>query len=153
MIYVKLALGVAVLIVLLALGEHFYRQAYTAGAQSVQVKWDAQLADVHRVADEAIERAIKAKDEALANNEVIRANYETQLTAAQSDAADFAERLRNAYSHPRAVPKSGSGQGTTAAVPAAGDDRLTGLLAGAAAECLQNATQLDALTAELKPQL
>lgn len=127
------------------------------GIAETTVKWDADKAAIQAIADAAIAKATKARDDALSANEVTIDAYETKLLTANAGASQLAERLRNAYAHTAAsgssVPQTGGGSGAPGASGQASDDRLTQLLASAAAECAKNDDRLDALVTELKPQL
>jgi len=152
--YIKVAFWAIVAIVVIVLGLKGYHAIYKAGQQSIQVKWDANLADINKTADAAIAKAQKDRDAAIAANGAIHDEYETKLNSANAVATDFAIRLRDAYSAGgRSVSQAGHQPGSAQTSQPAGDDRLTGLLGRAAAECLQNSAQLDALAAEIKPQL
>jgi len=154
MIYAKLAAAFLVLLALAWGVDRIYHAGDDSGAARVQAKWDANLADINRVADAAIAEANRKRDEAIAANGAIHDEYETKLNSANAVATDFAVRLRDAYSAGgRSLPKAGGVPGSTETSQPPGDDRLTGLLGRAAAECLQNSAQLDALAAEIKPQL
>jgi hypothetical protein len=154
--YVKVILFLA----LIAGGYWAYNHAYDSGVKdgkaTVQIAWDADKEAIQKTAAAAVAQATKERDDALQSNEVIESDYQTKLLSANASASDFASRLRNAYAslatNRGAVPKSGGGQASPQASGSSGDDRLTGLLANAAAECLQNDDQLDALAAEVSPQ-
>lgn len=84
---------------------------------------------------------------------------ENAKTAADRDAnLDLAHRLLNSAAHPASTPgapvqKTAGGQTIAAAGGAGGDGEAAGLLADAAGECERNADRLDALIAEIAPQL
>jgi hypothetical protein len=155
-----IAIGVGVILLALA-GYLGYRSAYDsglmAGKAEVQTLWDADKAAIQRVADAAIAQATKERDDALTANEVAQNGYQTQLSAANASAADFAKRLRYTEAliatRSSAVPKAGSGQQPTATSTQSGDVSLTNALGAALAECSANVAQLDALIIEIKPQL
>lgn len=132
-------------------------QGYAAGAAAVQVKWDVDKAAIMAAAAAAILKAQQDRDEALQANQVIHDTYEAELLAAHTSANSLAQRLReyaaNATANSGRVPQADRGPGSPAAGTPSGDDRLTELLGAAFAECTQNADQLDALIAQLKPQL
>lgn len=151
---------VALFLLLLAGGywayDHAYDSGMKAGEATIQTAWDADKEAIQKTADAAVAQATKERDDALQSNEVIESDYQTKLLSANASASDFASRLRNAYAslaaRRSAVPKSSGGQAAPQASGSSSDERLTSLLANAAAECLQNDDQLDALAAEVSPQ-
>lgn len=160
----KVITTLAVLIVVMGLlgfgGTRLYEHGLKNGEARIQVQFDQFKADVQRTADTAIAAATKERDDANARNEVTRDGYQTQLLAANANAADFAERLRRAEASlaagGSAVPKAGGGSAAaTAGAPSSADQlgKLAQLTADLHAECIANASQLDALIAEIKPQL
>ena len=154
LIYAKLAGILLALAALAWLGKAIY----SAGEQHVQLAWDAARIIEKSTYDAAVAQATKERDAALATNEAISNDYQTKLDAANSNAADFAQRLRNATAriYSNQVPKAGDR-------PAAADpsetssagqlQQLAGLTAALHAECLANNAQLEALIAEVKPWL
>lgn len=127
------------------------------GANRIQVAWDADKAKIQAVTDAAIAQATAQKDMALQANEVIANDYQTQLSAAVADADSLAERLRNAEArlaaHSDTAAKAGDQPGITETGPQASHGELTNAVARVFAECTENADQLDALIAEIRPQL
>jgi hypothetical protein len=159
MLQAKVIIWVIVAVALVGFGFYEYRTVYNSGKQAgmeqIQDLWDKDKIAVQVVTDKAIADATAQRDMALKANEVIHDDYETKLSAAAASANLFAQRLRDAYraADRGAVPKGGSGQGSTAPSQPSGNDRLTGLLSAAAAECLTNDDTLDALVGQISPQL
>lgn len=153
----------ALLGIVIFLGALFFgfRAVYdagdNAGASRVQLLWDDDKANIQKVTDAALANVTKERDAALATNEAAQNAYQTQLSAATASAADFASRLRSAEARIAAnrssVPKSGSGSEPTPASAQSGDVVLTNAIGSALAECSANAAQLNALIAEIKPQI
>jgi hypothetical protein len=160
MIYAKLAFY-AVLVTAIAYGGyHVADLKGKAALEKLQLAWDADKAAIQKAADAAIAQATKDRDAALEANGVIQSEYQTQLSSANASAAQFANRLRNAESRLTAssssTGKANSGQTTTATgTPTSADQlgQLVSLVTDLRTECLQNADQLDSLTAEIRPQL
>jgi len=159
----EIKLGIiAVIVIALALGGYLgYRSAYdsglTAGKAEIQAAWDTDKAKIQAVTDAAIAQATKDKEDAIAANEAIQNDYQTQLSAARTLSDALAQRLRSyTASHPAnsgAVSKAGSGSEPAATSSQAGDVILTNALGAALAECSANTAQLDALIVEIKRQL
>jgi len=134
-----------------------YDAGHSAGVSETTAQWDADKIAIQKVTDAAIAQATAERDMALKSNEAIQNDYQSKLTAATANAADFALRLRNAETLIAAnrsnVPKAGGGSESATASTEAGDVRLTNALGAALAECSANTAQLDALITEIKPQL
>jgi hypothetical protein len=158
-------IGIGLAVILLALGGYFgFRYAYDdgeiSGKAQIQTAWDADRAAIQKLTDTAIAAATKQRDEALTANEAIQNDYQTKLSAANANAADFSRRLSNALSgataNRSAVPQAGAGPSpATASTPSSAEQlgKLVGLTADLHAECVANSAQLNALIAEIKPQL
>lgn len=151
---IALLLGIGAV---LGYGHYRYEAGDKVGSDRVQVTLDAFKADVQATADKAIAQATKDRDTALEANSVIKDQYETQVFSANAAAQQLANRLRNAEARlatSGSTPaKAGSGQSAAPAGPPPSNDRLTDLLGRTFEQCSQNADQLDALIAEIKPQL
>src|SRR5271169_2804095 len=92
--YIKIAAAIAILAALAWLGKAIY----SAGEQHTQVQWDAYKVHAQALTDAAIAQATKERDSAITANEAISNDYQIKLDAANSNAADFAKRLRDATS-------------------------------------------------------
>lgn len=159
------AIAIGVLVIALALGGYIgFRMAFdsglTAGKAEVQTEWDADKINIQKVADVAIASAMKQRDDAIENNQVIHDQYEKQVAGISANAADFARRLRNAEAiitaGGRSTGKADSGPAPATAGQTSSADqfgRLLTLITDFHTECQANADQLDALIAEIKPQL
>lgn len=103
----------------------------------------------------ALQTQIQTRLKTEANNGKVIQELQAQRDSAVAD-AQLARRLLLAAqidAHGRAVPKATDRQPAPAAGPASGGGSLTQELAAAISECRSNADQLDALIAELRPQL
>jgi DNA-directed RNA polymerase subunit F len=129
-----------------------------AGKNKIQAEFTQYKLTAAQEAATAIAAVNKERDDALTSNEAIALDYQNKLSTVAASATVFAQRLRNAEATiaRNTVPKAGSGQPTTATIsPSSADQlgKLAQLTADLHAECVANADQLDALIAELKPQL
>jgi hypothetical protein len=114
--------------------------------------------------------ALKAVQAQLAHAQTIAANNaqtveklsveNNQIAADRSATLDRVRRLEQLLvvaSHPAVpghhMPEAGRGQGTPSASDTTGITSIEGLLVAAASECEQTANQLNALIAEIEPQL
>lgn len=159
-IYLKVG---ALVIFMSAVGWAFYATYHAgkkAGSDAIQKLWDEDKAKIQATADAAIAQATKDKETAIAANEVIANDYQAQLLAANASAAQFAQRLRNAEaiiaagggSSAKAPDKPGSvNPGSPAVAELLG--QLVTLVTDLRTDCKADADQLDALIAQLKPQL
>lgn len=81
----------------------------------------------------------------------------TQIAADRDSTRLLVQRLLNRQASPAAtstaVPKASGGQPAAAASGAGGNGTAADLLVGAAEECERNADRLDALIAQIRPQL
>lgn len=160
-LYIRLAGYFAAATVCVAIGWHLgglapKRDLATLQAQDWQGK--AQAAAAALVATQAQLKTLQDTDEH--NQGVIKdlTDANTKIAADRDTQLDLAHRLLNAAKATSstgsgAVPKAPSGQGPPGASGTAGDDRLASLLADTASECTRNANRLDALSAEITPQL
>jgi len=151
-----------VLIVIGAGGYFALRSVYeagdSAGAAEVQARWDANSKAIAALADTARVEAIAAEAAALARNQGVIHDLQTKLDASSAAGLAMAERLRNALTAGaaagrRAVPQAPGGPVVAPAGGTLVDDPLTVAAGDAFAECARNADRLDALIAEVGPQL
>jgi hypothetical protein len=158
--YAKI-IGAVALLAFFAWGAYAdYSAGKKAGSDAVQRLWDADLLKRQALTDAAIAKATQERDAALTANGVIQDEYQAKLTVANNNAADFAQRLRNATSRllasSSAMHSSGSGQiaPDPSAPSSAGQlGQLLALITGLRSECIENAAQLTALQKEITPQL
>ena len=143
------------------LGMHELDQIPYGRLQTSFASYKAQVADADEKAQQAAADALQAQITARLTTEANNGKVISQLMAERDSAAtdrDLAQRLLiAAQSHPTApghsVPQAAGGQPATGASAAPGGASLTETLAAAVAECQHNADNLDALIAEIKPQL
>lgn len=124
--------------------------------------YKAQVADADEkaqaAANQALQTEVSARFSAETHNAQVIHDLQSQADTSAADVL-LARRLLSAAATPRSASPSGSvpqahGQsGTAPASPADGRGGLTETLATAIDECRHNADQLDALIAEIKPQL
>ena len=157
MTYAKIAALVLAIIFCVWYGDHRENKGYQAGSAAIQVKWDADKAQIQKAVDIALAAATAQKEKALADNETIQTTYQGQLAAAQSTAADLADRLRKLEARIAAgsdhLPKADGGPGPVNPTPVPSQDGFNTALADRLLECAANEAQLSALIAEIKPQL
>src|SRR5277367_1670570 len=148
-------------IALVAFGFYEYRTVYNSGKQAgmeqVQTAWDQDKEAIQKVTDAAIAKATKDRDDALEANEGIKNDYEAQLLTARANATAISNQLRNYQARHTSsfdqLPETSSGLGAPAASTGQGLAKLDDALGAALTECKDNAAQLNALIAEIKPQL
>lgn len=161
---IKLIAYLAGAILSLGLITYVHHVIYASGERDgeakIQKAWDDNKADIQRVADEAVAKATKDRDAALAANQGIHDEYEKRLADTTADAALFAQRLRDAATKIAAGSSTLSKVGDlagSAAASAAGSAQLLGQLlsrlTGLREECVANDAALDALVLEIRPQI
>ncbi len=159
---IKLALILGLIVGLIAAGWGGYNHAFdagkAAGGAAVQTAWDADKAAIQKTTDEAIAKATSERDATLQANEGIVNDYNAQLSVVRGNAAALAQRLRDYQNRPAAasgsVPKAGDHSNTaSASAIAAQEAGIYERLADYDAACQADAAQLNALIAQLKPQL
>jgi hypothetical protein len=157
MIYAKLAAAVVLIAAIFFGGYHVADLKGKAALAALQHAWDVDKAQIQGVTDAAIAQATKDKEAALEANGVIQSDYQTQLSAANARAAALASGLRNLENRIAAnsggMPKAGSGSEPADPTGAPSLGRLNNALGAALNECATNRAQLNALIAEIRPQL
>lgn len=163
MIYAKLGGLLAFVVGLLAVGYHFGEMPYKTKYEALQAQdWQAQAA-----AQEAAKTALAAQ---LVQAQAISANNaDSMVKLANENAQTIADRdatltrvrrleqllsaatTRTSPSDP--VPQAGSGPAAIGASGTPGTTEIEQLLIDARAEAERNADRLDALIAEINPQL
>jgi hypothetical protein len=154
--YVKLGLWVGLAAAIFLGGYKVADWRGKAALASLQHAWDVDKAQIQATADAAIAQATKDKMTALAANEGIQSDYQTQLSSARALNGSLADRLRQLQStpaHSSPVPKAGDRQqpAPTSGTPTMG--QIDDAIAAAFTECANNRAQLNSLIAEIRPQL
>ena len=154
---ITLAAAIGILSGLWYYGHAEHASGYKEGAASIQTQWDADKKAIQRLADEAVLKATKDRDDAIQANEVLHNDYQTQLSTARTLNSQLAQRLRNAQNRvptgSGSVPKTGSGQGSTSTSSAPTMGQIDDAIAATLTECANNRAQLTALIGEIQPQL
>ena len=146
------ALGLAI-----ATGLYGAHVGEKAGANRVQVAWDADKAAI-------VAEAIKAQAadtaqllEAQARNTEIQSAYDAKLSAAAAANGDLSDRLRRATCHATAGRGLSSPPSVPAAAPASGvapsHPDIDSAIAAVVSACQRDAAKLTALQGEIAPQL
>ena len=159
----KLGLRIAAALALVALigwGYHaIYQRGYRASEATWQARWTARDLAETKAKDAALAAQKASQDATDAHNqEIMNAINDAQRErdAARGD-ADLARRLLAAASRPPAtsgaVPPAADQPGTAPAGGTGEGESLGSLVADAIGECRRNADRLDALIAEVLPQL
>ena len=158
----------AALVVLLAIGAavvNYGHHRYLAGKAVVQAEFDAFLQKTRAAADEIAQQNQKAEAAAAARNEVLAHDYDAKVAAATADRDRLAGLLKRARlgasaggtaQSPDIAPAPDASTAGSAEAPRPVADRgaeLDAAIAAVIVEASTNAAQLDALIAEIKPQL
>ncbi len=158
-LYIRLAGCLGIVIAAFFLGFHIGGLGPKSALAALQAQdWQAK-AQATQVALTAVQAQLKNEQTVSANNSTVIAGLQNDNAKIQANWASdraLAQRLLNAASRPSSsstVPEAKGGQPVVSTGPASGDGSIAGLLADAAAECQHNADQLNALIAEIKPQL
>jgi hypothetical protein len=133
-----------------------YDDGLVSGKAQIQTQWDQDKAKIQATADAAVAQATKDKEAAIASNEGIANDLQTQLDSLRNLNASLAQRLRIAASI-----TAGSGnmsQGPNNPSPASDATRtrlgqINDAIAASLTECRTNWANYSALIKELKPQL
>lgn len=157
----KVIAGLAALIAILGLAGFGLKKAYDDGRKngmaSVQVQFDQFKADTAKVANDQLLKDAKDKADALANNEGVINDLQTQLNSQRSLGSGLAKRLSDAES--RAGSCSGILSKTSDQLRAASGavnaslEQINGAVADTINECGSNNARYTALVKQLKPQL
>lgn len=128
-----------------------------AGSDAIQKLWDADKAAIQKTADDRIAQNTKDKEAALANNEGVINDLQTQLNGSRDLASTLSNRLRDAEN--RAAASSSALSKTSDQLRAstgalnASLEQINGAVADAINECGANNAKYTALVKQLKPQL
>lgn len=132
---------------------------WQAKYSALQASHALEVADIQSKAEQRLQAQLEQFEATSANNAKVIHDLQSQTEQAQADSArdrDLVQRLLNAASRNpgyHAVSETGHQPGATPAGQAPGDGRLNQLLGNTADECRANARQLNALSAEIQPQL
>lgn len=159
-LYLRLAAYGAAALLIGGAGYKVGANRWEAKYQGLQAAdWESK-ANREGAARKALEGQLRdAQKTANTNSKVIHdLNTQTVAIAADRDhSVELARRLLASAARPRpgscSVPEAPDQPATAGTGETASNERLAGLLADAAAECRGNAAQLNALIAEIKPQL
>jgi hypothetical protein len=137
-------------------GYHVAAVKGKSNLEALQLAWDDNKAAIQAEADKAIAQATKEREAALEANGVIQSDYQAQLSTSQALNAGLSQRLRqyqstSARSGP--VPQASGGQQPVDPSTAQRLGLLDDAVASALTECADNRVQLNALIAQIKPQL
>lgn len=160
MVYAKLGGILVVVIAIFAVGYHFggmpYKMKYEAlQAENWKEKAEAEIAAKVVVTGQLMALQTQAKVNADAMQNLATQN--AQITRDRDVNVALARRLLNSQARSTstgcAVPKTADQPAAAAAGGARQDDSLAQLVADVADECTRNADRLDALIAQISPQL
>eukprot|EP00697_Spironema_sp_BW2_P002388 gnl/Spiro4/13192_TR6997_c0_g1_i1.p2 gnl/Spiro4/13192_TR6997_c0_g1~~gnl/Spiro4/13192_TR6997_c0_g1_i1.p2 ORF type:complete len:164 (+),score=9.41 gnl/Spiro4/13192_TR6997_c0_g1_i1:844-1335(+) len=159
-LFLSLAVITALIIGVWWYGEHEESMGRKAGAAEVQTQWDKDKEAIEKLDDATIAKVTKERDDALANNEGVQRDLQTQLDSARGLNTDLSNRLRaySATARPSGVPQGRGGPSAPSgpAAPSVGSTDETALdnaLGDALNECFKTRVTYEALLKELKPQL
>lgn len=158
-LYLKLAGGLIVALVIGSAGYKVGADRWQTKYQTLQAEnWEG-LAQREAAARKAVEGQLAQARAVSTNNAQVLHDLQTQSAAIVADrdrTNDLVRRLLARQARPAAspvVPETGGITGAARAGEAGSDERLAELLGNVADECRANAAHLNALIAEVKPQL
>lgn len=158
-LYLRLGAYLAAVLLCVGIGWHLGSLGPKRDLAALQAQdWEAK-AQATQVALSAVQAQLKQEQTTSANNSTViqgLQNDNAKITAGWASDRTLVQRLLNNASRPSSggvVPKAPSGQATPTASPNPGDGSTASLFANAAIECQRNADQLNALIAEIAPQL
>lgn len=154
-LYAYLALALAAVGGYVYWHHKVYDKGHTAGAQSVQVVFDEYRGKITSITEQRkAENAVKLATITATNEAALNA-YQTQLSAIADDRDSLARRLRNHAGACSAILPAVEDQSGTADASTfpGGAQTLDEFLDAYDRACQQDAVQLDALLAQIKPQL
>lgn len=160
-LYLRLAAYLGAALACIGLGWYLGGLSPKAALARLQAQDWQSKAQAEQVALTATQAQLKTLQVAAANNSIVIQGLQNDNAKIASNwASDRAlvQRLLNdAKAAPASgggdMPKAGSGQPAFGAGGPDSDESIASLLADAASECDRNATRLDALSAEIRPQL
>lgn len=158
-LYIRLAAYVGAALAVFFMGYHVGGLGPKASLAALQAQdWQAKAVATQNVLN-AVQAQLKSAQATAANNSTViqgLQNENAKITANWASDRALAQRLLNAAARPSGgspMPETQGGRTVVNPSTASGDGSIAGLLADAAAECEHNASQLNALIAEIQPQL
>jgi len=159
-LYLRIAAAILVVAVLIGIGYRLGAAPWQAKYAALQAAdWEGR-AQAEAMARKALQAQLAQAQATSMNNAQVMHDLQQQSASAQAERDRVAGELRRLLaraaqpapgSHP--VPEGSGHTGAPAASQASSDRRISELAADVVAECRANARQLNALIAELKPQL
>jgi hypothetical protein len=148
-------LAAALVTAFLAYRHSLINGGIAQGRDEVKALWAKDSAARDKATQEAIASALKREDDARKHNDQVVADYAQKLSAAAGSRDEYFSLLQRARNQVRGLAAN---QGSSAPSPAptceaTGTERLDSAIAAALVESRENAEQLDALIAVVKPQL
>lgn len=155
-LYARLAGIVAFIALLVGVGWWLGSRSWQTKYEALQAAGFQQQAEASDARANALASQLKSVQTILESNQEAMNEYQARTVSAESDAA-LARSLLAAASIPaprrRPLSEAGGGQPIAPARPESRGVTLESTLTAAIGECEHNANQLDALIAEIKPQL
>jgi hypothetical protein len=135
--------------------SYVHHKGVVSGRADIQAKFDAYVSAQEALVLKAYREADAKEAAAKIANDKALSDYRTQLSDSQHYASTLAAKLRDAIAKASSspVPAHTDQPGTVTPGTEAGAPDLAGAVGNAISECRDNSAQLDALIAELKPQL
>lgn len=134
-----------------------YAAGDKAGAERIQIAWDDDKRAIAEVTAKALAKATQERDDAIQANEAINEQHHVELQTIQANSLALAQRLRDAEARSaadrRAVSKAADIVRAVTTPQPSGMGSIDDAIAATLTECAANRSQLNALIAELKPQL
>jgi len=160
-LYLRLAAYLGAALACIGLGWHLGGLSPKAALAALQAQdWQAKQ-QATQAALTAVQLQLKKAQDTAANNSTVIQGLETDNAKISanwaSDRALVQRLLNDAKATPAAgssdVPKAGGGQAASGASDAASNESVENMVVAAAQECERTADQLNALIAEITPQL
>lgn len=142
-----------------SIGWYVNGDRWQAKYEGLQAAHAQEMADAQEAGRKALQAQLEQFQATSANNAKVIHDLQDQTQQAQADSArdrDLVQRLLNAASRNpgyHTVSEASHQPGATPAGQAPGDGQTGELLVATADECRANARQLNALIAEIQPQL
>jgi hypothetical protein len=132
-----------------------YHRGYVAGSAKVQARFTEYVSLSDAALSRAQAEAASRENAARENNAKVITDYERRLTDSRVYSSGLASRLREYIAKANSSPVSENPDqpGTIGPGAPGGIEQITVVIGDAFGECRANAAQLDALIAEIRPQL